>query len=327
MFDIYRKMGHYAPRAMHCELMVNDEYMGIFVFTEKIKRDKNRIDIPRMDENDNSGDGLTGGYIFKIDYTDDELTWVSQHNPNGYPDGSVEFIYSYPDATHITKQQKTYLKNHIDTFEDVLFGDNFADSATGYRAYISVDAFVDYFIISELSRNIDAYKKSCTFYKEADSRGGLIYPGPVWDFDWAMKNIKNTVYDHIDGSGWVYQTKPGESWPVTPAWMPRLMEDPYFASKVGMRYVELRKTILSKTALYHYIDSVENVLNVAQQRHFQKWPVLGQNTGTPESDYIPGTFSGEVKKIKYWISLRLSWLDRNMPQQSEPVEKTDVDDE
>ena len=42
-FEIFRRMGHFAPRTQYCELVLNDNYQGIYVFTEKIKRDKGRV--------------------------------------------------------------------------------------------------------------------------------------------------------------------------------------------------------------------------------------------------------------------------------------------
>jgi len=37
---LFREMGFYAPRTRLCEVMVNNNYQGIYVFTEKIKRNK-----------------------------------------------------------------------------------------------------------------------------------------------------------------------------------------------------------------------------------------------------------------------------------------------
>ena len=64
-FDLFEKMGHYAPRTKLCEVVINDIYNGIYVFTEKIKRDNGRVDISKLDLDDNAGDSLTGGYIFR----------------------------------------------------------------------------------------------------------------------------------------------------------------------------------------------------------------------------------------------------------------------
>ena len=51
----------------------------------------------------------------------------------------------------------------------------------------------------------------------------------------------------------------------------------------------------------------------AQDRHYQKWRILGVNVGTPEVDPQPATYAGEISKFKQWISTRLKWLDAHMP--------------
>ncbi len=41
----------------------------------------------------------------------------------------------------------------------------------------------------------------------------------------------------------------------------------------------LRKTILGEIYLNHVIDSVATLLDEAQERHYQKWKILGINVG------------------------------------------------
>jgi hypothetical protein len=74
----------------------------------------------------------------------------------------------------------------------------------------------------------------------------------------------------------------------------------------------VRKTILSQQQLDYTIDSVAALIDEAQQRHFQKWKILGINAGTPESGTQPLTYEGEIEKFKTWISTRLAWLDKNL---------------
>jgi hypothetical protein len=322
-YNLFNQMGHYASRTMFCEVIINDEYQGIYTFEEKIKRDKNRVNIREMDVDDNAGDSLTGGYIFSVDYGSGK-SWESNYSPDGYPDGSVNFNNVYPKPDLITSQQSNYLSNYVDKFEDALFGDNFENKEKGYRAYIDVNSFVDYFIVGEVTRNVDAYKKSCFYYKKPYSKGGLIYAGPVWDFDWAMKNFSECIYSNTDGSGWAYQIFECNPWPVPPAWMTRLMSDTYFVNKVYDRYFSLRKTVLSDDYINNYIDSVSNLVDEAQARHYKRWPILGQNVGTYEVDDIPKTFDGEMQKLKDWFSTRLTWLDENMMGEPSTVDNIGI---
>jgi hypothetical protein len=215
----------------------------------------------------------------------------------------------------ITPDQKSYIRLFVNTFETKLYSTQFRDPIAGYKAFLDVNSFIDYFIIGEVSRNVDAYKKSCYYYKDRDNRGGLLHAGPVWDFDWAWKNIYDNCYIWIatDGSNWAYKVNDCSNWPVVPSWITRLLEDPSFCNTLHTRYAALRKTILSDEYLDLYIDSVQNLVNTAQQRHYLKWPTLGEQAGAYEVDDPPATFDGVIAQFKHWISLRLAWLDANMP--------------
>jgi len=268
----------------------------------------------RLESHENTGDELSGGYIFKTDYYGSGDHWKSQYSPALRPEAPVYFVYEYPGPDEITLAQKSYIRSYVDAFEQALYGSNFTDYSTGYKAYLDLKSFRDYFILSELSRNVDAYKKSRFLYKDRESRGGRIYSGPAWDYDWAWKDIWDChMFANTDGSGWAYRVNECDVWPVPPVWMIRLLEDEHFANRLKRRYVDLRKNVLSKASLFAYIDSVSNYLEEAQQRHYQKWDILGENVGAPEVGYIPGTFSREIDKLKNWISTRLAWLDTHMP--------------
>jgi hypothetical protein len=310
-FRLFRQMGHYAPRTQFCEVIVNGIYQGIYVFTEKIKRDDGRVDIATLNPEENSGDDLTGGYIIKIDYYNDFDSWTSNYNFSGQSDQQVHFVYEYPKPDDISGPQKQYIQQFIDNFETLLYSASY--SMSKIAQYIDVDSFVDYFILNELARNVDAYKKSSFFYKEKDSDGGLLHMGPVWDFDWAWKNIAECYFGATDGSGWAYEVHQCDPWPLPPTWMNRLLNDQEFAQKVSERYFTLRNSVLDEAAIFHYIDSVALLLNDAQKRHFTRWHILGANVGAPESDEQPSSYAGEVTKLKNWISTRLSWLDTQIP--------------
>ncbi|HEY5590200.1 MAG TPA: CotH kinase family protein [Paludibacter sp.] len=313
-FDLFREMGHYAPRIKHCEVVVNDDYLGIFHFGEKIKQDKNRVNIASIEPTDSTGDKVTGGYIFKTDYTDATNNWLSSFSPINKAGAKVYFVYHDPKPEDITAPQKKYLKEYINALETVLYSNNFNNPSTGYRAYLDEASFIDYFIIGEITRNPDTYKKSRYFYKDRDSLDRKVYSGPVWDYDWAYKNINNTCVNEnqTDGSGWSYMVNECNPRPVPPSWEVKMLQDTVFANAINSRYFQLRKTIMSNTKIDQYIDSIAAVVDEAQQRHYTKWPTLGINVGTPELDAQPTTYSGEITKFKNWLHTRLGWLDANM---------------
>jgi hypothetical protein len=313
-FDIFHKMGNYTTRTRYCEVVLNDEYQGIYILGEKIKEDDARVNIAELDPNDNTGDDVTGGYIIKNDYFNATDSWKSSFSPLNKPGAEVYFVYYDPKPEELTEQQKNYIQGYINSLETILYSPFFKVPVFGYKAYIDVKSFADYFIIGEISRNVDAYKKSRFYFKDRDSKDGLLHSGPVWDFDWACRDLKENCihFNQTDGSGWAYKINECFAYPVPPSWEIRLLQDSEFAELIHDRYFELRNTILSQAELEYTIDSVAVLIDEAQNRHFQKWKILGINAGTPETGSQPTSYSGEIEKFKSWISRRMAWLDANM---------------
>jgi hypothetical protein len=324
-FEMFQDMGHYAPRAKLCEVLVNDIYQGIYVFTEKIKRDKNRVNISKLLPDENFGDDLTGGYIFKIDYYSSADSWLSTFHPPGHPEQDVFFVYYYPKPDEITIEQKDYIQNYVQEVQGTIFGDDFAHPTLGYRKYLDVDSFIDYFILSEVSKNVDGYKKSRYFYKDKDSVDGLLYAGPVWDFDWAWKNIGSGDWVPTDGSGWGYTINDYNPDIIPPGWYRQLLGDSFFTEKLIERYFELRSTVIDLDKMYAHIDSVVNHVGNAEERHFELWPIdegyIAPEPGPPSQSY-----GEEISKLKDWIYLRITWLDENIPQLRDNITKVADDD-
>lgn len=315
-YNLFSEMGHYGCRTKHCEVVINGVYQGVYLLSETIKRDNDRVDIAKLNPDENTGIDLTGGYIIKNDYWDNNTGWELSHSPIDYPGMQVGLAYSYPKYDVITPQQKVYIANFINDFENALYSQNFTNPDTGYKKYIDVESFIDYFIINELSRNNDGFRKSSYFHKDKDSQTSLakLKAGPVWDFDWAWKNINECPSLSVtDGSGWAYLINDCNPDVNSTGWYIRLLQDVNFQNQLKCRWVELRNSALSIPNLFAYIDNTATYLNAAQNRHFEKWGNLGVSTGTPELDNDPATFAGQITKFKNWITTRINWLDNHLP--------------
>lgn len=310
-YHLFEQMGNYATRNRFVDVIINGEYKGIYLLCEKIKRDSNRIDISKLEPTEISGQDVTGGYIVKIDYWDNSDSWQLEHSPIGFPGLDIHMVYYYPKAEDIVQEQKDYIQNFIAEFEDALYGPDFTDDSIGYRKYIDVSTFIDYFIINELTRNVDGYKKSRFFYKEkdhADGRYRKLKAGPVWDFDWAQKDMWG---GSEDGSGFMYGDVNQDV--HAPGWYIRLLQDTNFTNQLRCRYEDFRRNILSESYIHSKIDSVASVVEESQNWHFQTWGHLGAATGTPEVQAPSQTYAEEVQRLKDWYTRRLNWLDNNMP--------------
>ncbi|MFK7808275.1 MAG: CotH kinase family protein [Saprospiraceae bacterium] len=313
---LFEEMGNYAPRAQLCEVLIDSVYQGIYLIGEKLKRDANRIDIAKVTLEDNEGDEVTGGYIIKSDNASDWNSWQTNYSPIDHPEIDIRLMYVDPKPEVITDQQKDYIAAYIDSMETAMYSDEFFDENVGYRKYLDVPSFIDYFLVNEVSRNNDGFKKSRFYHKDKASNGGKLKAGATWDFDWAWKNIFGcSIFEATDGSGFAHQINDCFTDNNAPGWYVRMLQDTLFTNELRCEYDTYRMegNILDTEYLNNYIDSIAALVENAQDRHFQKWPVLGIGGPAPEVGEIPATFEGEIENLKSWIALRLAWLDDNIP--------------
>lgn len=313
--NLFREMGNYSARTQLCEVIIDSSYKGIYVIGEKIKRDANRVDIAKLTAVDTIGDELTGGYMLQQNYWNANNSFQSNYSPIDHPGFDVHFVYEYPDEFAIQQTQKAYIASFVDSLETALYSSNFADPTTGYRKYMDVKSFIDYFLVNELARSADGFKKSVFFHKDKYSNGGKLKAGPVWDFDWAWKNLGGicSIYEGYSGAGWAHLNNDCFTDNYSTGWYVRLLQDSTFSNELRCTYENYRQTILDTTQLFAYIDSMRNLVQNAHVRHFKKWPILGKSGPAPDYGDVAATYPAEIDSLKNWINIRIQWLDANIP--------------
>ena len=294
-FQLWRDMGHWAPRTRMVELTLNGDYRGIYILSEAIKRDSMRVDIAKLKKSDIAGRDVTGGYILRIDtYDEEDATFPSKVPGIGEEIMTSQITWSciYPKKKKLQPEQLAYIEQFVDSMELAIQSDDFANPQRGYAHFIDVPSFVDYFIHTELSLNADGYKRSAYFYKEklhADGTGGKLVAGPVWDYNLAYGNCNFCNANNPEA--WCFE---GGNTQPTPAFWQRLLQDPAFRKAVKMRYKALRKGVLSNKAINSYIDQHAKLLAPYIARHFEKYPELlvsekekGQTPTPPAFSFPP----------------------------------------
>lgn len=296
-YHLGRLTGRYAPRAQLCELHINNEYRGVYVLVEKIKRDQNRVDIAKVKDTDIEGDELTGGYLMQIDRDNDDLDNEGWYSDNG--DWPYFYVVEDPKYEDILPVQRNYIENYINDFEDAMAGSNYLNE---YEDYLDVASYADYFLVNELAKHIDAFKLSFYLHKKKDSNGGKLHLGPIWDFNLAYGNFDFDC--NPDPSGWIY--------PCTSmaGWMDRAITIPAVQDSIHCRWVQLRETVYQEDAIMEFIDNLVAELSEAQARNFSKFDVL-DNYIWP-NDYVGETYEDEINFLKNYILVRLEWMDENM---------------
>jgi subtilisin-like proprotein convertase family protein len=320
--ELFRQMGHYASRSRYVELILNNEYQGIYILCEKPKRSENRIDISKMEPMDNVFPYITGGYIVQIDRTD-EPGWFSLYPGVTSNNAKFYYQYNYPKPDIISQAQKNYIKSVLDSFETVMNGPSFADPVTGYKKFIDEQSFLDILIINELSKNPDGYKFSTYLFKDNWYEGGKIHAGPVWDYDLGWHNCN---YGIAAMQQWWQYDQPDVTSPM-PTWWLKFMQDNEFKNKLFCRWHTLRMGAFSNSAINAYIDKCANELNEAQDRNFKQFPILNAYIYPNTPEQVGTNYWGMVDDMKKWIAGRLTWLDQNVPGYCNNVSLAEISDE
>lgn len=313
-YGVWADLGYYSPRTRFCEVYLQDErgkspvegYEGVYVLTERIKRDKVRLDIARLGREDNEEPEVTGGYVL-------EMKLDSRLDADEVPialRGDFLLTPRSPNDRQITVAQLAWIEGHMADFEAALFGPDFTDPELGYAPYIDEQSFIDYMLVQEFFKNRDGFHSSTFLYKD---REGPIHMGPLWDLNIAMGYFSFNGLQET--SGWILNEQDVGGIERSP-WTPRLLDDPSFRARYIARWRELRDGPLATAAINARIDAAAAELATAQARQFIRWPSLGM-TLFPDIRFLmftgphPGSYQGEIQYLKDWLEERGAWMDAN----------------
>lgn len=276
----------------------SSDYRGVYVLMEKIKRDKERVDVEKLNDLVTDPELIKGGYIFKKDKPPHSRSW------NSATEG-ILFDTHYPEYPNDT--QFEFLTNHVDEMESVLHSGNFDDPVNGYAAYLDIPSFIDAHLTVETFKNIDGYRISTYFSKP---RNGKIFALPVWDYNLGLGNA-----NYLQGEnpqGWYYpQTSSSDYY-----WYPRLFQDQEFELNYWDRFWELRRSLFSDAGMLSLIDRHDAELDGNQgtpnavTRNFDEWNILGTYLWPNAAGYASRTtHQSEVDWMKNWLTQRLDWME------------------
>lgn len=291
----------YAPNVRFCECYVDGEYKGLYVLMETIEKAENRVNISSYKKN-----SRMFSYLLKLDKQigkSKEIETFSGYS--SHLDDGTGFTVLYPKAKDLSGDVKAIIAKDISKFEKTLYSYDFKDPKIGYRKYIDVDSWVDFYVIQEFLINTDMCSRSTYLYKEA---GWKLKMGPVWDFN-------NCLDNYLEGSNNVE----GFYFTENRIWYEMLMKDEYFVNKVIKRYKELRKTYLNEEYLLNYIDETIAYLGDAVDRNYKVWGyTFERENQTDKSQYLspiernPQNYEEAIEIYKNFLVERGKWLDNNI---------------
>jgi len=273
----------WTPQGEFAEVYINNEYVGTYNITQKVEESGRRVDIT------NDGFLLEVDQDWRLD-ADDVYFSTDSFPVIVIKEPGIDRI-DQNDFAYLQDERFIYIRNYINQFEDVLFNSNFASSVSGYVAYIDVESFIDWFLINEIVKNVDAKWFSSIYFHHVP--GEKIKMGPLWDHD---LGFGNTDYaDSQYAQGWWVRDNP---------WIDRLLDDPSFVSQVKTKFDYYRD---NEQFILNKIDAYTEKLQWAQQQNYNKWPTLGEYVWP--NPVIFDTYQEEIDHLKQWYQTRMDWLD------------------
>jgi hypothetical protein len=315
IYTLGRELGLEAPHTAHAEVFLNHElrplergdYQGIYWVTETIKNAEARTDLAQLRETDTALPELSGGYIFKFDQAaaeEPELVCTgSAPLPSGFggmqngPGGTCWIDLEVVDPDPLAPEQAAWLTDYVQSLHDALHATPIGD----YAAYIDVSSFVDYLIVNELSRNVDAYVRSAYFFKDRD---GKLEAGPLWDYNFSLAVGGQNSIDPEGGFQYDGSRNVND-------WFPRLTADQAFMAQVTTRWGELREGPLSDDALERRVAELSAPLASAIARDYEKWSVaqVYENPGIVRGP-TDSSWEAQLDALRAYLAQRAAWIDQ-----------------
>jgi hypothetical protein len=304
IYALANRMGHWAPHVQPVEVFFHQEgdlgsssYAGIYLLTEKIEIDPQKVNITPTPSGTSPNADFTGGYLLKFDSPDpDEFGFSTAHD---IPGGMAQVVVASAKAADLSVGQRNYLTTYFQDAEDTLIADAQGGFASrNYLDYFDRASWIDLHILNVFASNFDALERS--FYISKDV-GGKLVAGPAWDFDRSF------------GAATYSATVPPDEWYLPGAvnfwqtgWWGYFAHDPEFMQAWVDRWQALRQTTLSNTRLTTLADSLAAAIGPeAMARDQALW---GPGMNLPE--YAQGGTTGGVAQMKTWFNTRTAWIDQ-----------------
>lgn len=265
----------YTPRIAFARVFMNGEFLGLYQVTEQLKIDDNRVNV---------GDD---GFLLEIDgkKEDSDIFFNVAHIDQ-------PIVIKDPDIEDSSDLQ--YIKDFLSKADEVLFSADFLDAETGYKNYIDIYSFIDWYLINEIVKNADAcFYTSC--YMNC-KRGDKLKMGPLWDFDLAIGNYGGTTTTAA------YINNPEGFWISGTSWIARMFQDPEFVYTVKERFNYFYD---NRDEIYAELESQRDLIADVIHENEMVWHHFSSKYNRTITETA---FVNECNNVKDWLEKRFTWM-------------------
>ncbi|MCQ2310222.1 MAG: CotH kinase family protein [Paludibacteraceae bacterium] len=180
----------WTPKQAPVEVVLNGDYIGLYMLTEQIRVDKGRVNIVEQADECTQPDSITGGWLVEIDNYK-EPYHVELTEPSDQWHGT-QTIWVTPKTPEILSEaQHNYLQQQMEAVNNVIYGDD----EQALAAMVDLDQAVRFYLVQELMSDCESYHGSCYLHKDIGTDKAWKF-GPVWDFGNSFNDRDMFIYDH-----------------------------------------------------------------------------------------------------------------------------------
>ena len=154
----------YSPDSQWVDLYLNGEYVGLYLLSEK-----NEVHAERVVLQEN------GSFLVSAE---NEVLLEEKEETYVLTNAGQAMRIHYAD-------EKMDVKGILQSIENALLAEDGIDRITGksWMELIDLDSWARKYLIEEFFANTDGGSKSQFYYYDGADERGLVYAGPVWDYD------------------------------------------------------------------------------------------------------------------------------------------------
>ena len=272
-FELSRMMQlAYTPGQQPVEVVLNGNYIGLYMLTDKIRVAKSRVNITEQADEETDPDKITGGWLLEIDNYEDE-NQLRLKESNG---SALNFTCHSPEV--LSREQKDYMTDFLQRTDLAIYQQD--KNSTLWEEFIDMDALARYYVVQEMMDDAESFHGSCFLHKDRGADTKLVF-GPVWDFGNAFRRGFNQF---------IYENPPfGQNWIGEIARYPRFQQA---VRKVWQTFLASEYPRLDP-----FIDNFVAQIAAAAVSDGKRWP-----------DYSQANMNDRKQNFKRCLSRKVDFL-------------------
>lgn len=278
-YELSRRIGlDYTTAAEPVELYLNGDYRGLYFYTEKLRVDKERVNIVEQADEETDPANITGGWLVEIDnYDTDPHINVSM--------GDKNMILTHHTPEILSDVQRDYLQSQWDAIAKALYVDD--ENSTEWEQYIDIESLAKVYIVRELLQDEEGFHGSCYVYKDRGDDTKWTF-SPLWDFGNAYQNRNLQQY--------IFTKPEFTCYVIDRAWKFK-----HFREKVKELWQQFYVSADGYQTMDNYIDEMANKLSSAVVADYNRWNGKGNVCTTNDE-------AGKASEFMRLLHQKASWL-------------------